>query len=51
MPDQYFFCVVECYRPYIETKVDQGGEEDDADKPKSIFQREDLFKDPLDAND
>ena len=43
-----FYCfIVECFKPYFETKEEKGNEEDDVEKPKSIFERDDLFKDPV----
>ena len=39
--------IVECFKPYFETKEEKGNEEDDVEKPKSIFERDDLFKDPV----
>ena len=35
------------FAPYIDTKADVPENEEDVDKPKSIFDREDLHKDPL----
>ena len=46
-----FFLLVDCFRPYIDTTEDQGADEDNEDKPKSIFEREDLFKDPIEEKD
>ena len=40
------------FQPYIDTKkAEQQENEEDAEKPKSIFDREDLHKDPLDEKD
>jgi len=47
----FILVLVECFKPYTDTKEDQGADEDNEDKPKSIFEREDLFKDPLDEKD
>lgn len=43
--------IVECFKPYIETPDDVGVDDDNEEKPKSIFEREDLFKDPLDEKE
>lgn len=43
--------LVECFKPYIETPEDVGVDDDNEEKPKSIFEREDLFKDPLDEKE
>lgn len=45
------FLLVDCFRPYIDCTEDQGADEDNEDKPKSIFEREDLFKDPIEEKD
>ena len=43
---------ISVFQPYIDTKkAEQRENEDDAEKPKSIFDREDLHKDPLDEKD
>lgn len=42
---------ISCFQPYIETKADVGENEDGEEKPKSIFERDDLFKDPLEEKD
>lgn len=42
---------IDCFKPYIDTREEPGADEDNEDKPKSIFEREDLFKDPLDEKD
>lgn len=39
------------FAPYVDTKADVQENEEDADKPKSIFDREDLHKDPLEEKD
>ena len=46
------YCIIEtCFEPYIDTKAEIVENEDGEDKPKSIFEREDVFKDPLDEKD
>jgi len=35
----------------VEPKADTGNDEDGEEKSKSIFEREDLFKDPLDEKE
>lgn len=40
-----------CFEPYVEPKPDTGNDEDGEEKSKSIFEREDLFKDPLDEKE
>ena len=44
-------CLDSCFEPYVEAEPDTGENEEGEDKPKSIFEREDLFKDPLQEQD
>jgi len=45
------FLLESVFQPYFDTKKDLGEGEEDGDKPKSIFEREDLFKDPLEEKE
>ena len=40
-----------CFKEYIDTREIQEENEEGEDKPKSIFDREDVFKDPLEDKD
>ena len=40
-----------CFKEYRDTKEIQEENEEGEDKPKSIFDREDVFKDPLEDKD
>ena len=44
-------CLAACFREFIDTREIQEENEEGEDKPKSIFDREDVYKDPLEDKD
>jgi hypothetical protein len=49
--NKYIGTDMSVFAPYVDTKADLQENEEDTDKPKSIFDREDLHKDPLEEKD